>query len=36
MAIGSITPFRPTGTVSLGAGTLSAVVAWQEVETRLW
>lgn len=27
MAIGSITPFRPTGTVSLGAGTLSAAVA---------
>ena len=27
MAIGSITPFRPTGTVSLGAGTSSAAVA---------
>ena len=27
MAIGSITPFRPTGTVSLSAGTLSAAVA---------
>src|SRR5271165_765011 len=26
MAIGSITPFRPTGTVSLGAGTSSAAV----------
>ncbi len=27
MAIGSITPFRPTGTVSLGAGTLSRAIA---------
>ena len=27
MAIGSITPFRPTGTVSLSAGTSSAAVA---------
>jgi hypothetical protein len=27
MAIGSITPFRPTGTVSLGASTSSSVVA---------
>lgn len=27
MAIGSITPFRPTGTVSLGAGTSSLAVA---------
>ncbi len=26
MAIGSITPFRPTGTVSLSAGTSSAAV----------
>jgi hypothetical protein len=26
MAIGSITPFRPTGTVSLSAGTTSATV----------
>ncbi len=27
MAVGSITPFRPTGTVSLSAGTSSATVA---------
>jgi hypothetical protein len=27
MAIGSITPFRPTGTVSLSAGTSSAAVS---------
>ncbi len=27
MAIGSITPFRPTGTVSLAAGTSSTAVA---------
>lgn len=27
MAIGSITPFRPTGTASLAAGTSSAAVA---------
>jgi hypothetical protein len=27
MAIGSITPFRPTGTASLNAGTSSSVVA---------
>jgi hypothetical protein len=27
MAIGSITPFRPTGTASLSAGTSSATVA---------
>jgi hypothetical protein len=27
MAIGSITPFRPTGTVSLNASTTSSVVA---------
>jgi hypothetical protein len=27
MAIGSVTPFRPTGTVSLSAGTTSAAVA---------
>ncbi len=26
MAIGSVTPFRPTGTVSLSAGTTSAAV----------
>jgi hypothetical protein len=27
MAVGSVTPFRPTGTVSLSAGTSSATVA---------
>lgn len=27
MAIGSITPFRPTGTVSLAAGTSSSAIA---------